>query len=404
MKQSQLFPKTIKNDPKDAMAVNHKFLVRGGFVDQLMAGSWTLLPLGWLVIQKISQIIREEMNATGAQELLMPLLHPKEIWNETGRWEEADEVMYKLKDTREREFALSFTHEEIVMDLIRKHADSYKDLPIKVYHFSTKFRNELRATGGIMRGREFMMKDLYSAHASEVDLMEYYEEVKKTYVKTFKRLGLNVKVTEADGGVFTKSHTHEFQVVNSAGEDTIYLCDKCDFGYNKEIFDGKVGDICPACKQGKIYEDKSIEVGNIFPLGTKYADNMKAFFADEKGEKKPYWFGSYGIGPTRVMGTIVEVHHDDKGIIWPESIAPFRFHLLGLNGKGEEVYTKLLEMGVEVLFDDRDVSAGQKFADADLIGIPWRLVVSDKTGGKIEIKRRSETSTKLLAIDECITL
>lgn len=400
MKQSQLFPKTIKNDPKDAVAVNHKFLVRGGFIDQLMAGSWTLLPLGWLVIQKISQIIREEMNATGAQEILMPLLHPKEIWNETGRWEEADEVMYKLKDTREREFALSFTHEEIVMDLIRKHADSYKDLPIKVYHFSTKFRNELRATGGIMRGREFMMKDLYSAHKSEEDLMEYYEEVKKAYVKTFKRLGLEVKVTEADGGVFTKSHTHEFQVVNPAGEDTIYLCDKCDFGYNKEIFDGKVGDICPACKQGKIYEDKSIEVGNIFPLGTKYADNMKAFFADEKGEKKPYWFGSYGIGPTRVMGTIVEVHHDDKGIIWPESVAPFKFLLIGLNGKGEEVYKKLLESGAEVLFDDRDISAGQKFADADLIGIPWRLVVSDKTGDKIEVKRRSVTETKLTSMEE----
>lgn len=399
MKQSQLFPKTIKNDPKDAVAFNHKYLVRGGFIDQLMAGSWTLLPLGLRVIQKINQIIREEMNATGAQELLMPLLHPKEIWNETGRWEEADEVMYKLKDTREREFALSFTHEEIVMDLIRKHADSYKDLPIKIYHFSTKFRNEPRATGGIMRGREFMMKDLYSVHATEEDLMKYYEEVKKAYLNSFKRIGLNVFVTEASGGVFTNNHTHEFQVVSEVGEDTIYVCDKCDFGYNKEIFEGKAGDSCPKCNKGKILEEKSIEVGNIFPLGTKYASDMKAFFVDEDGERKPYWFGSYGIGPTRVMGTIVEVYHDDKGIIWPESVAPFKFHLIGLNGKGGEVYQKLLDSGVEVLFDDRDISAGQKFADSDLIGIPFRLVVSDKTGNKIEVKRRSESDSRLLDLD-----
>ncbi len=404
MRQSQLFPKTIKQDPKDSVAINHKYLVRGGFIDQLMAGSWTLLPLGLRVISKINQIIREEMNKTGAQELLMPLLHPKEIWNETGRWDEADEVMYKLKDTRERDFVLSFTHEEIVMDLIRKHADSYKDLPIKVYHFSTKFRNELRATGGIMRGREFMMKDLYSAHASEEDLMKYYEEVKIAYLRTFERLGLDVKVTEADGGVFTKSHTHEFQVINQAGEDTIYLCDQCGFGYNKEIFEGKVGDVCPECGKGKVYEERSIEVGNIFPLGTKYANDMNAFFVDEEGNKKPYWFGSYGIGPTRVMGTLVEVHHDEKGIIWPENIAPFKFYLVGLNGKGEDVYQKLLEAGVEVLFDDRDVSAGQKFADADLIGIPYRLVVSDKTGEKIELKKRGDKESNLIEIQQLLTI
>lgn len=397
MKYSEAFPKqTLRADPKDAVAVNHKLLVRGGFIDQLMAGSWTLLPLGWQVVSKIIQIIREEMNATGAQEMLMPLLHPKEIWNETGRWEKAKEIMYQLKDAREREFALSFTHEEIVMDLIRKHASSYKDLPIKLYHFSTKFRNEVRATGGILRGREFLMKDLYSAHETEEDLMKYYEEVKEAYLRIFKRLGLEVIVTEAAGGVFTDKRTHEFQVLAEGGEDTIYYDPKTHTGFNKEIFDGK--------EKGLI-EGRSIEVGNIFPLGTFYAEKMGAYFTSEKGEKKPYWFGSYGIGPTRVLGTLVEVYHDDRGIIWPEAVAPFKFHLVGLNGKGQDVYQKLVKAGAEVLFDDRDgVSAGEKFADADLIGCPYRLVVSDKTGSKVEVKKRQEKEPKLLDLHSLLRI
>src|SRR3972149_12103716 len=228
MKQSTLFPKTRKEAPKDAESINHKLLVRAGFIDQLMAGSWTLLPLGFRVVTKINQIIREEMNAIGGQEMLMPLLHPKNIWNEPGRWDKAKEVMYQFKDPRGKEYALSFTHEEIVMDLLRKNIKSYQDLPVSVYHFSTKFRNEPRARSGILRGREFMMKDLYSAHTTEEDLMDYYEEVKKAYSKIFKRLGFNFRVTEASGGVFTDRHTHEFQVMTDAGEDTIYFCDKCD--------------------------------------------------------------------------------------------------------------------------------------------------------------------------------
>ncbi|MBI4099689.1 hypothetical protein HY440_01655 [Candidatus Microgenomates bacterium] len=393
MRYSWAFPKsTMRTAPKDAVAVNHKLLVRGGFIDQLMAGSWTLLPLGWRVVSKIVQIIREEMDATGASEMLMPLLHPKEIWNETGRWDEAKEIMYTLKDTRERDFALSFTHEEIVMDLIRKHASSYKDLPIKIYHFSTKFRNEPRATAGILRGREFLMKDLYSAHESEEDLMKYYEEVKEAYLKIFKRLGLDIIVTEAAGGVFTDRRTHEFQVLSESGEDTIYFDPKTKLGVNKEIYDGK---------NKNLREARAIEVGNIFPLGTKYAEKMGATFAGKDGTKKPYWFGSYGIGQTRVMGAIVEVCHDDAGIIWPEAVAPYKFHLVGLNGKGEDVYQKLLTAGQEVLFDDRDdVSAGEKFADADLIGCPIRLVVSDKTGDKVEVKKRTEKEAKLVALAE----
>lgn len=404
MKQSELFPKTRKEAPKDAESINHKLLVRAGFIDQLMAGSWTLLPLGWRVVTKINQIIREEMNAIGGQEMLMPLLHPKSIWNETGRWDKADDIMYKLKDKREKEYVLSLTHEEVVMDLLRKNIKSYADLPVCVYHFSTKFRNEARARSGILRGREFMMKDLYSAHTTEKDLMDFYEKAKDAYSKIFKRLGFNFKVVEASGGVFTDKHTHEFQVLNANGEDTFYFCDKCGYAVNKEIFDGKTGDKCPSCKKGTIKEETgAVEVGNIFPLGTWYAERMKAFYADEKGLKKPIWFGSYGIGPTRVMGTLVEVSHDDKGIVWYPQVAPFDVHLIELpGGKGKGIYENLKKEDIDVLWDDRDVQAGTKFGDADLIGIPVRLVVSEKTGDKIEWKERTSDKTELLNLDEVI--
>src|SRR4030042_1696814 len=275
MLQSKLFPKTRKEAPKDAESTNHKLLVRAGFIDQLMAGSWTLLPLGWRVVAKIEGIIREEMNAIGGQEMLMPLLHPKEIWNETGRWDKAEDILYKLKDKNDKEYALSFTHEEIVMDLLRKNIESYQDLPISVYHFSTKFRNEPRARSGILRGREFMMKDLYSAHVSEEDMMDYYEKVKGAYSKIFTRLGFNFRVIEG----------------------------------------------------------KSIEVGNIFPLGTFYSEKMGVFFTDKDGSKKPLWFASYGIGPTRVLGTLVEVSHDTKGIIWGRNVTPYDAHLLVINNQ-----------------------------------------------------------------------
>jgi prolyl-tRNA synthetase len=406
MRQSQLFPKTRKEAPKDAESINHKLLVRAGFIDQLMAGSWTLLPLGWRVVTKINQIIREEMNAVGGQEMLMPLLHPKNIWNETGRWDKADEIMYKLQDKRDKEYVLSFTHEEIVMDLLRKNIKSYQDLPVSVYHFSTKFRNEPRARSGILRGREFMMKDLYSAHTSEEDLMDYYEKVKGAYSKIFKRLGFNFKVVEASGGVFTDKHTHEFQVVNANGEDTFFYCDKCDYALNKEIFDGKVGDKCPKCKKGAIKEETgAVEVGNIFPLGTWYAERMRVYYADEKGLKKPVWFGSYGIGPTRVMGTLVEVSHDDKGIIWYPQVTPFDVHLIELPGakNAEKIYKDLKEKGIDVFWDDRNIQAGEKFGDADLIGIPVRLVVSERNGDKIEWKERKSDKTELLTFEEVVT-
>lgn len=351
------------------------------------------------------------MSAIDCQEMSMPLLHPRSIWGETGRWGSskdnplgAQEIMYQFKDIHGKEFALSFTHEEIVMDLLRKNIKSYQDLPVSIYQFSTKFRNELRAKSGILRGREFLMKDAYSAHTSEKDLMAYYEKMKDAYKRIFTRLGLKFKVTEASGGVFTKNHTHEFQVLSDVGEDIIYYCDACDWGANKEIFEGKPGAKCPSCKKGKLTEAKSIEVGNVFPLGTWYAERMKVYYTDQKGMKKPVWFGSYGIGPTRVMGTLVEVSHDERGIIWFPQIAPFAVHLIELTGAKnvKEVYKKLSNAGIEVLWDDREVGAGEKFADADLIGIPVRLVVSKETGDKIEWKRRDSEKTELLTFDEVI--
>ncbi len=410
MKYSLAFPKTQKNAPSGAEAENHKLLVRAGFIDQLMAGSFTLLPLGFRVVEKIKQIIREELNETGAQELLMPLLHPREIWDQTGRWSDPDvkQIMYQFKDIHDKEFGLSFTHEEIVMNLLSKYVQSYKDLPVKVYHFSTKFRNEPRAKSGILRGREFMMKDLYSAHTTEEDMYKYYNLVKDVYPKIFKRMGLDVLVVEASGGVFTDKNSHEFQVLSEVGEDTIYFCDctgkscDCKFAQNKEIYKGQEGDKCPECDDCTIASAKSIEVGNIFPLGTKYSENQKVFYTDKEGKQNPIWFASYGIGPTRVMGTLVEAFHDEKGINWPNSVSPFDVHLisLGQDDKAQKIHDELEELGFEVLYDDREVGAGQKFSDADLIGIPIRLVISDKTNGKIEWKERDSEKTELLELSE----
>lgn len=398
MRYSDLFGKSSKDIPRDEVAVNAKYLLQGGFIDKLMAGSYTLLPLGRRVERKIEQIIREEMDSTGAQEVLMPLLHPKEIWNETGRWDSAAEVMYQFEKD-ERSYALSFTHEEIVMDIIRKHITSYKDLPLKVYHFSTKFRNELRAKSGILRGREFLMKDLYSAHVSEEDMLNYYWKVAEAYKKTFDRIGLKVHIAEASGGVFTDKHTHEFQVLAQSGEDTIYFTDDWQYAKNEEIMTDEDK------KRSDLRAEKSIEVGNIFPLGTFYAEKMNVKFTDKDGTRKPVWFASYGIGPTRVMGTVVEVSHDEKGIIWPETISPFQLHIVGLSEKANDLYTRLVDIGIEVLLDDRDdKSAGEKFADSDLIGIPVRAVVSDRNKDKIEVKLRNEKDSTLITFEELVAL
>jgi prolyl-tRNA synthetase len=413
MKYSTFFPKSTKREFKEDLSVNAILLQKAGYIDQLMAGSYTLLPLGFRVVEKIKNIIREELNATGAQEMLMPLLHPREIWDQTGRWSDPDvkQIMYQFKDIHEKEFGLSFTHEEIVMHILGKFVQSYKDLPVKVYHFSTKFRNEPRAKSGILRGREFMMKDLYSAHVSEEDMYEYYNLVKFAYPKIFERMGLTVKVVEASGGVFTDKNSHEFQVLSDVGEDTVFYCDckddKCDckFAQNDEIYKGKEGDKCPECEDCTIKSSKAIEVGNIFPLGTRYSEKMGVLYKDKDGKENPIWFASYGIGPTRTMGTIVEMFHDERGIIWPASVTPFHVYLISLNKneEAEKIEKEMEKAGIEVLMDDRNVSAGEKFANADLLGFPYRLVVSEKTGDKIEVKKRNEEATELLSVEDVIS-
>jgi len=404
MRQSQLFPKTMKNAPKEATSASHKFLVQGGYIDMLQAGVYTYLPLAWRVINNINRIVREEMNAEGGQELLMPALQPKGIWEETGRWSASlKDVMYQFKDNGGKELGLAATHEEVVYDLIRKFINSYKDLPLAVYQIQNKFRSELRAKGGLMRGREFMMKDLYSFHLSQADLTDYYNRMIAAYKRVYERCGLAAKVVEASGGVFTDNFSHEFQVVSDAGEDNILYCDSCDWAQNSEISKLKIGDSCPKCGQA-IKAGKSIEVGNIFNFGDKYAKNMNGYVNSDKGEKLPIWMASYGIGISRLVATIVEIYHDENGIIWPESVAPFKAHLISIkqDEAAQKIYDELTAHGVEVLYDDRDVSAGQKFADSDLLGIPYRLVISGKTDGKIEIKKRNSDKTELLGVDEII--
>lgn len=401
MLYSQLFGKTTKSIPKDEVALNAKLLIQAGYIDKLMSGSYTLLPLGRLVELKLEQIVRDGMNLLGCEEVLMPLMHPKSIWNETGRWDSAKEVMYQFEKDG-KEYAMSFTHEEVVLDLIRKHTQSYRDFPIKIYHFSTKFRNEPRAKSGILRGREFIMKDMYSAHLSQKELDDFYWKVSESYLNIFKKIGLDAKIVESGGGVFTDMTTHEFQVLADAGEDTIYFCEKCDFAQNKEIAKVKAGDKCSKCS-GKIKESSGIEVGNIFRFGTSYSEKMNVGVIDNEGKKQFVHLGSYGIGMTRLIGTLAEVYNDEKGLKWPVEVAPFKAHLVGLDlEQSKDIYKKLKDSNIDVLFDDRDVSAGIKLADCDLIGIPFRLVVSQKSGDKIELKQRSSEKTELLSIEEVI--
>jgi prolyl-tRNA synthetase len=405
MRQSKLFTKTSKTAPSGEVAKNAKLLVQAGFVDKLSAGVYTLLPLGFRVFKNIERVIREEMNAIGGQELLMPALHPKENWEATGRWETMDDL-YKIKDASDREFALGATHEEIIVPLVKQFVSSYRDLPFAAYQIQTKFRMELRAKSGILRGKEFAMKDLYSFHTNEADLDAYYDTVAASYKKIFERVGLGDRTyfTFASGGSFSK-YSHEFQTLTDAGEDIIYICDKCKVAINKEII--KEQNACPSCGATDLHEEKAVEVGNIFKLKTKYSDPFKLVYKDETGVEQSVIMGCYGIGLGRILGTIVEVLADEKGLSWPKEVAPFSVHLvsLGKDAEAETLYNELSGNGVSVLYDDRDVSAGAKFADADLIGIPCRVVVSGKSiaAGGAEIKERTSDATNITSFENIIS-
>lgn len=413
MKQSQIFTKTQKENPKDEKSINAILLQRAGFIYKEMSGVYSFLPMGLLVLNKISNIVREEMQAIGGQEVDMAILQPKALWQKTGRWDKGigKEVMYKVKD-EQMEVGLGPTHEEMLTDIVKNHIESFEDLPFSVFQIQTKFRKEARAKSGLLRGREFLMKDLYSFHASTNDFKDFYEKAKHAYIKVFERCNLKAIITEASGGGFSKEFSHEFQVISVAGEDIIYYCDCGKFSQNEEIYDKKITK-CPACGR-ELQKAKSIEAGNIFSLGTKYSEPLDAFFTDKNGVKTPIIMGCYGLGVSRLIGTIVEANNDNKGIIWPKSVAPFACHLLPiLSGKQTQdkeilektnnIYDDLQKGGIGVLYDDRcKKSAGEKFADADLIGCPIRIVVSQKTieKGGVELKERHSEKTEIVKFAE----
>lgn len=404
MYQSRLFTKTMREEPSGEIAASAILLERGGFAFKNSAGVYTLLPLGWRVIERINTIVREEMNAIGGQEMLMPALIERRYMEATGRWNmDVGFRAHVRGEEDEAQFVLGWSHEDILAAMAVRFINSYRDLPLAVYQIQTKFRNEARAKSGLLRGREFMMKDLYSFHATQEDLFRYYAEVRKAYESVFHRCSLETYYTLAGGGVFTLQNTHEFQVLSDIGEDTIFFCKACGYAENDEVATLKEGAVCTQCGAAAVQKGKSIEVGNIFPLGTKYAQATGLFFADERGEKKPVVMGSYGIGISRLMATVVEIHRDERGIVWPESLAPFTAHLLLLDesqrSETDALYRRLRDCGIAVLYDERQgVSAGERFADADILGIPYRVVASKKTAAlhKYEVKRRDEQQERLV--------
>lgn len=398
MKFSELFSKTQRDISKDEVSINAQYLIKGGFISKQMAGVYTYLPLGLRVLRKIEKIIRDEINSIGGQEVLMPTLTQIENYKLTGR--DKIDVLLRTKLHTGSEIILNQSHEEVVTPLVKQFVNSYKDLPKYVYQIQTKFRNEPRAKSGILRGREFIMKDLYSFHKDKEDLEKYYDLVIESYLKIFKQFGIDAILTYASGGTFSQ-YSHEFQVITDAGEDEIYYCPNCHVAVNKEIIAEQK--VCPKCGSSKLEVKKSIEVGNIFKLDDKFTKAFDFKFVDSDGKTKPVIMGCYGLGLGRSMGSVVEVNHDDNGIIWPTQIAPYYIHLisLGQDDVAEKIYKDLAREGYEVLFDDRqDATAGQKFSDADLIGLPLRIVVSKKTLEKqsVEIKFRNQEKANLVEI------
>lgn len=401
MKQSQLFTKTRKEAPADEEAKNAQLLIRAGYVHKEMAGVYSFLPLGVKTLNKINNIIREEMDAIGGNEIHMSALQDRETWEQSGRWDdEAVDVWFKTQLQNGTDLGLGFTHEEPLTRAMKNHISSYRDLPSYPYQIQLKFRNEVRSKSGVMRGREFFMKDLYSFSKDVDQHNDFYERSKGAYMSVFRRAGIGERtfVTFASGGSFAK-YSHEFQTIAEVGEDTIYVSRDKNIAVNEEVYNDEVlNDL--GLDKSTLEEVRAVEVGNIFSLGTKFSDAIGLHFTDEDGSTKPVVMGSYGIGPTRLMGTIVELLSDDQGIVWPEEIAPFRVHLISINQDEEAtvLYDQLTEQGIEVLFDDRDVRPGEKFADSDLIGIPHRVTISDRSleNGGFEYKKRTDEESKII--------
>lgn len=410
MRQTQLFTKTLREAPADEQALNAQLLIRAGYIHKEMAGVYQLLPLGFKVVERIKQIVREEMNSVGALEMIATNLQRKELWEKTHRWDdEIVDVWFKSELKAGGEVGLAWSHEEPLADMMRNHIASYKDLPCFIYQFQNKLRNELRAKSGMMRGREFLMKDMYSFAATEEQHDNFYEGSKVAYMKVFERLGVgdDTFVTFAAGGAFTE-FSHEFQTICTAGEDETYLNKEKGVAINAEIIDDtNLEDL--GVTMDELEKVRTAEVGNIFNFGRQKAEEVGLYFNDEDGNRVPVWMGSYGIGVSRMMGVLVEKFADEKGMVWPESIAPFAVHLVGLNNDDAEIrdwtdgiYEALKRRGVEVLYDDRDMRPGEKFADSDLLGMPYRVVVSKraKETNSFEVVNRKTGAVEQLSEEE----
>lgn len=408
MQVSHLFTKTLKNAPADEVAKNAQLLIRAGFVHKEMAGVYDYLPLGKKVLENITQIIREEMDAVGGSEISLTALQSKGPWEASGRWDDAVlDVWFKTKLANGSELGLAPTHEEPLTMLMKNYIHSYKDLPVYPYQFQIKFRNELRSKSGLMRGREFWMKDLYSFSRTQEEHDAFYEKISGAYDRVFERLGLGDSTfkTFASGGSFAK-FSHEFQTISEVGEDVIYLDRAKNIAINEEVLNDEVlAEL--GVNRDELEEVKAVEVGNIFTLGTRFSDPLDLNYTDENGESKPVIMGSYGIGPSRLMGLIAEHFADDKGLVWPENVAPYKVYLVSIGDVAEqanELYEKLKTAGVSVLFDDRDERPGAKFADAELIGLPYRVTISGRLleEEKLEFTSRNGGETELLTLDELL--
>ena len=410
MRLSHTFTRTRKQAPADEVAHNAQLLIRAGYVHKTMAGVYSYTPLGLAVLENIKQIVREEMNRISSQELLMSTLQRQELWQETGRWsDELVDVWFKSHLQDGTEVGFGWTHEEPIIELLRSYLKSYKDLPISVYQFQNKLRNELRAKSGIMRGREFIMKDMYSIHASKEDLDAYYQAVIEAYKRCYHRFGLgdDTYVTFASGGAFTK-FSHEFQTICEAGEDYIYLHRGRNLAINEEVVDEAVREL--GIDKSELERVKTAEVGNIFNFGTQKSEEMGLVFTGEDGRQHHAYMGSYGIGITRVMGVIVEKFADDKGLVWPEEIAPARVHLVQIGKESvaaaDELYDTLQQAGITVLYDDRAARPGEKFADAELLGMPTRITVSDRllASGSYEVQDRATGTVRTLTLPQLLAI
>ncbi len=411
MRQDTLFTKTRKEAPSDEVSKNAQLLIRAGFVHKEMAGVYSYLPYGVRVLAHIEQIIRKEMDAIGGQEIRMATLHPSEPWKQTGAWDAVD-VLFKIDSRTEKQYALGQSEEEIVTPIASEYAPSYKDLPVAIYQIGQKYRDELRAKSGIMRGREFGMKDMYSFHTSQEDFDRFYEIVKQAYLRIYSACGLVAKVTEASGGSFSEKISYEFMILTDAGEDTILYCDACEYCVNEEVAgDLTEGAACKKCGNGTLHKGVASEVGNVFDLGTRYPKALGFQYRDEQGQDQYPIMGCYGLGTTRLMGVIVESLADEKGMVWPTTIAPFAVHLLSLVSNdetvvayAEQLYEDLRAAGVSVLYDNRDARAGEKLADSDLIGIPLRILVGKNTitTGLVEMVERSTGEAKSVSREELL--